>query len=184
MQQQVGFFWHVHHGDGLLVEWCHSYDERAEYTRTNKFPNEQGLRLRLFQYVKGQLPQEVVEAGKAYGEAGKAYNKARKAYVEARNAYYATVKKVSNETLKAYNETSKAYNEAVRVYVETEKACDEARNAYAEVLAKHGPEVEALHAEECPDCPWDGKTIFPEDSTLMTWLGGALMGLPWKKVRI
>jgi hypothetical protein len=22
--------------------------------------------------------------------------------------------------------------------------------------------IEALHAEECPDCPWDGETIFPE----------------------
>ena len=24
------------------------------------------------------------------------------------------------------------------------------------------PEIETLHRQECPDCPWDGKTIFPE----------------------
>ena len=23
--------------------------------------------------------------------------------------------------------------------------------------------VEALHKQECPDCPWDGKTIFPAE---------------------
>lgn len=23
--------------------------------------------------------------------------------------------------------------------------------------------IEALHRKECPDCPWDGKTIFPKE---------------------
>ena len=30
------------------------------------------------------------------------------------------------------------------------------------MLDQHQSEVEALHAIECSDCPWDGKTIFPE----------------------
>ena len=34
----------------------------------------------------------------------------------------------------------------------------EARNA---AYSKHKVEIEALHAEECPNCPWDGETIFP-----------------------
>lgn len=42
----------------------------------------------------------------------------------------------------------------------------EARNvAYTAQRAsyiKHKAEIERLHAIECPDCPWDGKTIFPE----------------------
>lgn len=26
--------------------------------------------------------------------------------------------------------------------------------------------IEALHAEQCPDCPWDGRTIFPNQPTV------------------
>jgi len=28
-------------------------------------------------------------------------------------------------------------------------------------LHKNMPAIEALHKEECHDCPWNGKTIFP-----------------------
>ena len=28
-------------------------------------------------------------------------------------------------------------------------------------LRTHASEINTLHAQECPDCPWDGKTIFP-----------------------
>ena len=47
----------------------------------------------------------------------------------------------------AYNKTKKvAYNRAYDVY-------DRA-------LAKHMPDLITLHAELCPNCPWDGETIF------------------------
>lgn len=32
----------------------------------------------------------------------------------------------------------------------------------AVIILKFKPEIEALHKLECPNCPWDGKTIFPE----------------------
>mgnify|MGYP001566264005 CR=1 FL=1 len=28
--------------------------------------------------------------------------------------------------------------------------------------AEHRLELEALHTQECPNCPWDGRTIFPQ----------------------
>ncbi len=37
-----------------------------------------------------------------------------------------------------------------------------AESAYYKSLENHRTEIEALHAEECPDCPWNGYTIFPE----------------------
>ena len=40
-----------------------------------------------------------------------------------------------------------------------------AEMAYHRTLAKHQAEVEALHTQECPDCPWDGETIFPQKKT-------------------
>lgn len=41
-------------------------------------------------------------------------------------------------------------------------AYSKARAVYRHALSDHRAEIEALHAAECPDCPWDGYTIFPE----------------------
>ena len=30
--------------------------------------------------------------------------------------------------------------------------------------------VEKLHCKECPNCPWDGKTIFPEGDNASAWI--------------
>ena len=151
--QQPGFCWHVHHR--LLLEKCYDYDGRAEYIRTDKSSHEQELRLRLFQPVSGQLPQEVVEAGKVYGEAEKVLNEAGKACDEA-------WKKVSGGALKAYDyiEAREAYFETWTAYLETVPPHGEALKAFEKALFNHKDEVEALHTEECRDCPWDGKTIF------------------------
>ena len=32
--------------------------------------------------------------------------------------------------------------------------------AYDKALQKHHKEIEALHKKECPNCPWDSKSIF------------------------
>ena len=39
---------------------------------------------------------------------------------------------------------------------------EEADAKWREAYAKHMPEIEALHKKEHPNCPWDGKTIFPK----------------------
>ena len=39
------------------------------------------------------------------------------------------------------------------------RAYMDAKAAYNHFLG--GPEMVALHAKECPDCPWDEETIFP-----------------------
>ena len=134
---QTGFFWHVHHR--VLLEWCYSYNERASYISEQKREDQKETRLRLFKPVKGKLPQEVVEAWQAYIKAWQAIDKAWQALNKARQAYY--------EAQQAYYEASQAYYEA--------------RQALDEALHKNMPAIEALHKEECHDCPWNGKTIFP-----------------------
>ena len=116
----------------VLLEWCYSYNERASYISEQKREDQKETRLRLFKPVKGKLPQEVVEAWQAIDKARQALNKARQAYYEASQAYY-----------------------------EASQALDEARQALDEALHKNMPAIEALHKEECHDCPWNGKTIFP-----------------------
>ena len=42
------------------------------------------------------------------------------------------------------------------------EAYDKAWEAYVKAREAYKPEIEALHKELCPGCPWDGKTIFPK----------------------
>src|SRR3989344_3478505 len=116
----------------VLLEWCYNYEERARYIRTNKPRNEQETRLRLFKPVQGRLPEAVVKAHQAYVEARQAYDKARQAH------------------LRAYQD----YDKASQAYDKAEQALDE-------VLEDNTAKIEALHAKECPNCPWNGHTIFP-----------------------
>ena len=48
-----------------------------------------------------------------------------------------------------------ALDKARAAHVKARAALDKARAACM-------PEIEALHAIECPDCPWDGTSIFPK----------------------
>ena len=44
------------------------------------------------------------------------------------------------------NKAWEAYDKAGEAYIKTSKAC--------------APQIEKLHKEEHPDCPWNGETIF------------------------
>ena len=148
-----GFFWHVHHD--VLLEWSHNIDERIAYVKSDKPAKEVKLRLRLMKPVQGKLPKKVVEAGKAYGKAWKVYDEARKVYNEAKAFYNKANKKSCDEACKVWNEACKVRDKAWKV-------CDEAGNDYCEAIWQNLPAIEALHLKECPNCPWDGKTIFPK----------------------
>ena len=54
----------------------------------------------------------------------------------------------------------KAYDKAEEAYDEAGEACGKAEEAY---FKKFGKELELLHEKLCPDCPWDGYTIFKEE---------------------
>ena len=133
--KKQGFFWHVQ--NEVLLEWSHDIDERIAYVKSCKPNEEVETRLRLMHKVKGKLPKEVIEAGKALGEAGEAYDEARE---------------------EACGEAEKACRKAY--YVEAEKAYDEVEKAYGEAIKRNLPALMELHSKECKDCPWDGKTIF------------------------
>jgi len=113
-----------------LLEYCYSYDKRVAYIKNHKPANEIETRLRLFQPVKGKLPKTVIEACAACDKA------------------YAVVV----ETCAAYRKTCAACDKAYAAY-------DETYAAYRKAIEDSLPEIEALHARECPDCPWDGKQL-------------------------
>ncbi len=130
MKQKTGFAFHVHHD--VLLEYCTDYEERVQYIKGNKPAREQALRLRLFKFIPiDRLPPELDKAWEAYDKAREACDKAWEACNKAREA--------CDKAWEAYDKAWEAYDKAWEAYM---------------------PELIKLHEELCPNCPWDGKTIF------------------------
>ena len=96
-----------------------------------------------------------------------AYIKANKPAeeVETRLRLMQPVRDPPGRLAKAGAEYIKARAEYYKAGVECDKARAEyvkARAEYDKATAECAAEMKALHRTECPDCPWDGKTIFPE----------------------
>ena len=141
MKPNSGLGFHCHHAE-KLVEYVHDFNERVKYIKTYKPENERALRLRLFKLIpKNHWPKEGL----------KAFDEARKTYREAAKTYY--------EAWKNYDEAWKTYREAVKAY-------DEAENIY---LKANKDAFKKLHKQLCPDCPWDGKTIFTRQDEDGNW---------------
>src|SRR3990170_3124301 len=119
----------------VLLEWSDDIQERIDFIQAEKPKHEVEIRLRLLKPVQGALPPKLVKAGDARDKAYDANAKARDAYDKARDAY-----------------------------VKAGDARDKAKAAYNKAYDECLPQIEALHALECPDCPWNGTTIFPEPS--------------------
>jgi len=113
-----------------LVEWCFDYKGRVRYIRTEKPKDERKLRLRLFQPVKDSFPEELVKVGQAYDVAWRA--------------------------LRAFCGPRRV----LRSLDDPGLTLGKARQAYRKALIKHKDTLEALHAKECPNCPWNKHTIF------------------------
>ncbi len=120
--KKEGLYWHVHHL--YLIEWCYSYEERADYIKLAKGDLEIPTRLRLFQPIKGKLPWRLTRA-------------LRKSSVIGRQ----------------YDNTDWDFR--------LQDKFDESKRFAKTMIKRYNKEIEALHKEECVDCPWNGHTIFP-----------------------
>ena len=131
MATKYTLYWHIHHK--ILCEGTFNIEERIKYIKEYKAAEEIPLRLKLMTPVKNpeKIPVEFIKAQEAYNRAWEAYDRAWEAYIKARGAYH---------------RAREAYHRAREAYIK-------ARGAYA-------PEIEKLHKEEHPDCPWNGRTIF------------------------
>lgn len=130
--------WHCH-DDILLEPRIGTRKKRVYFIKRHKPQSEVPLRLRLYKRVKGKLPDKLVKAGASYEKAGASYDKAWAAY-----------KKAGDKAGASYEKAWASYDKAWAAYWKVVKACM--------------PEILKLHAKECPNCPWDGETIFPEEA--------------------
>lgn len=154
-KRRFGLCWHFHHD--VLIEWCFDYEKRVAIILANKSKQEHELRLRSFQFVKGKLPEEVVRASRALDKAWLAFKKASQACDK---AWRACDKASLGD--KDYDKAWQVSDKAWQVSDEALQACNEASRDCKRVFEKYQTEIEDLHRQECPNCPWDGKTIFPK----------------------
>ena len=140
-----GIALHCHHNK--LYEYVYDYNERVEHIKENKPEGEVELRLRLLKMIPDdKLPARLVRAREAYDKAREAYGKAWEAYGKAREAHNG---EACGKAWEAYGKAWEAYDKVVEAYDKVEVDCR--------------PEMEKLHKELCPLCPWDGRTIFKEE---------------------
>jgi len=154
MSKASGFYWHVHHN--WLFAWCDDYDKRVAYIKTETPVEERELRLRLMQPVRA-VPPALARAAAAYWNARDARDKAQDVYRKARDAHW-------NATQAAYRKARDAYWKARDASDKAQDAREKAWATYDEAWEASESEMTALHAIECPDCPWDGRTIFPKEA--------------------
>ena len=143
------FYWHIHHD--RLCEYTYNIKERIAYIKKHKPKKEIPTRLRLMTPVlhPEKLP-------KKFSEVLDAFTKAQKIYIEAHDAFYADYITSTTAIPKdACAKTYAAYIKAFKAYSKVQEACIEAFTTYA-------TQLEELHKKEHPNCPWDGKTIFPK----------------------
>ena len=82
-------------------------------------------------------------------------------------------KRLPQEGLDEYIRAGKVYSRAWVTYSKAWVAYTEARVAYNGALAayceKNKVALEELHKELCPDCPWNGWTIFTRRDSKGNW---------------
>ncbi len=136
-------YYHVHH-EVLFEPLIEAIENRIKYILENKPLNEIETRLRLLKPVRGNIKIPIYckeAAAKRY----KAYAKWKEANAKWREA-----------TPKRY----KAYAK----WAEWEEADAKWKKAYAKwESSPEWKDVEILHKKECPNCPWNGETIFPKE---------------------
>ncbi len=132
--------WHCHHEK--LAEFLTSPPEhRISFILSDKPEHERALRLRLFRPVRTKnLPKYLKEACAKWEDA---YAKRQEAYAKWQEAYA--------KRQEACAKWQEAYAKWEEAYAKWQEAYAKRQEAYAK----------ELHAKQCPNCPWDGKTIFP-----------------------
>lgn len=129
--------WHYHHSEYLVEFPTETLESRHAFIDVDKGENERPLRHRLLKTVIGELPEDLTTAGKGYVKAKKAFDRANG----------------TGFWTKFLLQQGKSANDQLLV----------ATLLYEKVYYINLPAIEALHAVECPDCPWDGRTIFTRD---------------------
>ena len=158
-------YWHLHHW--LLLEFSDNIEERIRYINEEKPKDEIELRLKLLKEVKGNLPEEVIDKGIANYEVLIEYDNAMEEYKTLYNSYqkalYEKTSEPTNITSTKLCKMAERIRDKYRTILTKKEQAVDALNIYKEALEFHREDLEVIHRLECPNCPWNGKTIFSKE---------------------
>jgi len=161
------FYWHMYHqGPSPLFVSQLPFEERVALIKDSKPKKEHARRFRLFQPVKGNLPSEIVRISMVHDEAREIQDKAHKVYTAASRAHAQFCNQAYVSYI-PYEEASKVYITARMVYAKAHQTYNEICDEYDKAFMDNKKSILALHAKECPNCPWDGDTIFPSNEEIV-----------------
>ena len=169
-----GIAFHFHHD--ILAEWCFDCNRRVEEIKQFKPKREQSLRLRVFRLIPAdRLPSKLKTAYEIYDQAEKAYIRAWEVYDKAWEAR-ARARKARDRAGKTCGRAEKVYAKAWEAHNKVYEACEKAEETHNKAekacirtLEACMPQLERLHKELCPDCPWNGQTIFTRQNNAGQW---------------
>jgi len=167
MEPEPIFYWHIHH-DTLMEPRCGPIGDRIAYIRRAKPDYQVPTRLRFLKAVRGRLNGVLAMAGEEYVAAEQLVADTRRARGNAQDA-------LDSARMDLYDapwfdlRARWAFYKA-RFLRDRKRDAEVAADAWRDkslktcnyLLRIFRPEIEALHKQECPNCPWDGNTIFPE----------------------
>jgi len=155
--------WHCHH-ERVIEPLTETAETRIAYILSFKPIEEQALRLHLFRPAH-DAALDVAQAtyNAALDVAQATYNAAVK---PAQATYNAAVKPARADYKAAVKPAWVDYHAAgVAAWADYEAALKAAEATYNAAIkaawATYNAALDAPHQAECPDCPWDGRTIFP-----------------------
>jgi len=142
-----GLAFHVN--QNKLVEFCDDYDVLLDCIKSTRPLDERKLCLRLLKMIpKDKIPGKDSILWKACMKAVEDYEKAENAYVGTWKVY-----------MKGRHDCAwESWMGAEDIYYMVRHVYNKAWESYLDAYAV---ELEKLHKELCPNCPWDGHSIFP-----------------------
>jgi hypothetical protein len=162
-------FWHYHHAQFLLEYASEIIKSRRAFIERDKDSIEVPLRLRLLKPVKGELPSALLAAHAEYQAADAKYQAAWAEWQAARAKWEAAGAKYQTAGAEWQAAFATEYQAAEAEYHAASAKYQAARAKYQAAYRDHLPVIEALHKIECPDCPWNGETIFTRKDKNGAW---------------
>jgi len=174
-EKQIGLFWHPY--DEILVGFCHSYQLRIGDILGNPKMEENELRLRLLRPIGDSLPKEMVDIEsmlvKTWQDMDKKWQdfiEVFKKYCKVNRDYQVVLVNFEGDNYddelarNNYLEAKEIQAQAAQAYIEARKEYDKVFGNYMALSSKYKKVIDDIHNKECPNCPWNGNTIFPEAS--------------------
>ncbi len=172
MTQPITGLAHLCHHD-QHYEWCTDYESRVQCLKNSKPYHEVPIRLKYFQIIPVEMMSSEFRTvlAKVYTMQAESNTMWAKVYTMRAKANTMWAKAdtmwTESDTMWAKADTMRAKADTMRdeadaMWTESNTMRAKANTMWDEAILTFSSELDVIHTKLFPDCPWDGKTMFPE----------------------